>query len=249
MKSTLFISFLVLLAFTSFAKPAPSQYYELRIYYCNEGKLDDLLARFANHTTKFFEKHGMENLGYWVPTKEGNNALYYILGYPSKEARAASWKAFGADAEWKELAKKSEENGKIVAKVESKFMSLRPELTKKIKLKQISPNRLFEMRTYYCLPGRYPNIVARFKDDTRKLFEKHGMQNIMYFETVEKDGAQPTLLYFLAHKDAVAAKKSWDDFRADLKWIKVRDASEESGKIVEKVESVYMLPTPFSKIK
>ena len=71
----------------------------------------------------------------------------------------------------------------------------------------------------------------------------------MYFETIEKDGAQPTLLYFLAHKNAEAAKKSWDDFRADPKWIKVRDASEETGKIVEKVESVFMMPTSFSKIK
>lgn len=249
MKRIFLISLLVTIAFTIFAKPVPAQYYELRIYYCNEGKLDDLLARFTNHTTKIFEKHGMQNIGYWVPTTAGNNALYYVLGYPSKEARAASWKAFGADPEWKEVAKKSEENGKIVAKVESKFMTLKPELTKKIKFKEESPNRLFEMRTYYCLPGRYPNIVARFKDHTRKIFENHGMQNIMYFETIEKDGAQPTLLYFLAHKNAEAAKKSWDDFRADPKWIKVRDASEETGKIVEKVESVFMVPTSFSKIK
>jgi hypothetical protein len=91
--------------------------------------------------------------------------------------------------------------------------------------------------------------VARFRDHTRKLFEGHGMQNIMYFETIEKDGGQPTLLYFLAHKDAEAAKKSWDDFRANPDWIKVRDASEVSGKIVEKVESIYMKPTGFSRIK
>ena len=134
----------------------------------------------------------MENVGYWTPTTEGNNVLYYILAYPSKEARDASWKAFGADLEWKEVAKKSEETGKIVAKVESKFMTLNTELTKKIKLNQANPERLFEMRNYICLPNKYPNIVARFRDHTRKLFEKSGMENVMYFETIEKDGAQPT---------------------------------------------------------
>jgi hypothetical protein len=232
-----------------YSKPKPSKYYELRIYYCHEGRLPNLLSRFRDHTTKIFEKHGMENVGYWTPTTEGNNVLYYILAYPSKEARDASWKAFGTDQEWKEVAKKSEETGKIVAKVESKFMTLNTELTKKIKFNQANPERLFEMRNYICLPNKYPNIVARFRDHTRKLFEKRGMENVMYFETIEKDGAQPTLLYFIAHKDADSAKKSWLDFRADPNWIKVKDASEASGKIVERVDAIYMKPTDFSKIK
>ncbi|MCP9761839.1 NIPSNAP family protein [Lacihabitans soyangensis] len=249
MKKTILLLMAMTISVLSFAKKKPSKYYELRVYYCHPGKLPNLITRFTDHTTKLFEKHGMENIGYWTPTTADNNVLYYVLGYPSKEARDASWKAFGADPEWKEVAKKSEESGKIVAKVESKFMTLHPELTKKIKFQQANPERLFEMRTYYCLPGRYPNIVARFRDHTRKLFEKHGMENVMYFETIEKDGGQATLLYFLAHKDADAAKKSWDGFRADPNWIKVRDASEESGKIVEKVESVFMKPAGFSRIK
>jgi hypothetical protein len=242
-----FLSFFISLSVS--AKPKPSKYYELRIYYCLDGRLPNLEARFRNHTTKLFEKHGMENIGYWTPTTENNNILYYVLGFPNKEARDASWKAFVEDPEWKKVQKESEESGKIISKIESKFMTVNPELTKKIKKKKVSPERLFEMRTYYLLPGRYPNIVARFRDHTRKLFEKHGMQNIMYFETIEKDGAQPTLLYFLAHKNADSAKKSWDGFRNDPDWIKVRNASEESGKIVEKVESIMMKPTDYSPMK
>ncbi len=249
MKKLILFLFASLLSFGTNAKPRPSKYYELRIYYCNEGKLPTLETRFRAHTTKLFEKHGMENIGYWTPTTENNSVLYYVLGYPSKEAREASWKAFMADPEWQRVMKESELNGKIISKIESKFMTLNPELTKKIKKKQANPERLFEMRTYYLLPGRYPNIVARFRDHTRKLFENQGMENIMYFETIEKDGAQPTLLYFLAHKDADAAKKSWDGFRNDPNWIKARDASEESGKIVEKVESIMMKPTDYSPIR
>ena len=46
---------------------AHAEIFELRIYTTNEGKLDDLHARFRDHTTDLFEKHGMTNMGYWVP--------------------------------------------------------------------------------------------------------------------------------------------------------------------------------------
>lgn len=241
---------ILFLACTLFAGVlSAQQLYELRIYHCNEGKLDALQARFRDHTTKLFKKHGMNNIGYWTPDEPNNQDLYYILSYPSREARDASWKAFGADPDWKEAAKASELNGKIVKSVESSFMKLNEDLTKTIKLKQKSPERLFEMRTYYCNPDKYPTLVKRFKDHTRKLFKKHDMENIMYFETIEKDGAQPKLLYFIAHKDANSAKASWDAFRVDPKWIKVRDASEVNGKIIEKIQSVYLKPTDYSKFK
>src|SRR5437588_12588494 len=84
--------------------------FELRTYYAEPGKLDDLNARFRNHTTKLFEKHGMENIGYWTPVDNKENKLIYMLAFPSKEARDRSWKAFGADAEWKQVAKESEAN-------------------------------------------------------------------------------------------------------------------------------------------
>jgi NIPSNAP len=234
----------------AFAKPKEPKVYELRIYHCEPGRLDALLARFRNYTTGLFEKHGMKNVGYWVPTVEGSNDLYYILEYPNMAAREASWKAFMDDPKWKEVWAESEKTGKIVAKIESIFMHMHPELTKKLKYKSKEDNEmLFEYRRYYLLPERYPNIVARFKDHTRKLIEKQGMKNLVYFETHEKEGVQPTLLYFLVHKNAASAKASWDNFGESEEWKKIRDASEVDGKIVEKVEAVYMKGTDFSKIK
>jgi hypothetical protein len=107
-------------------------------------------------------------------------------------------------------------------------------------------NRVFELRTYVALDGKLPNLLARFRDHTIKLFEKHGMQNIGYW--VPKD--QPnTLIYIVAHKSQDAAKASWDAFRADPVWVKARTESEASGKIVDKVTSVFMDPADFSKIK
>ncbi len=107
-------------------------------------------------------------------------------------------------------------------------------------------DRVYEMRTYYTLEGRLPNLLARFRDHTTRLFEKHGMTNVGYWVPKDKPN---TLIYLLSFPSVEAAKASWDAFRKDPDWIKARDASEASGKIVEKVESVYMTPTDFSKLK
>jgi len=240
----------ILLLFTSgyaFAQKTDNRFFELRIYYCNPGRLDALVQRFQNHTTKIFEKHGMENIGYWLPVTNEKNALYYILAFPSKEAREKSWAAFSADPQWKEVASKSEESGKIIESITSVLMQ--PSEIMPLINAGSGQGRVFELRTYTCLPDRLPNLTTRFKDHTLKLFEKHGMQNIVYFTTLEKDNAQPKLVYLLAHKNQDEATKSWAAFRADPVWIAARDASEKDGKIVEKVESVFLTPLDFSKIK
>jgi hypothetical protein len=106
--------------------------------------------------------------------------------------------------------------------------------------------RVYELRTYYCLPGRLEALHKRFADHTLKLFEKHGMKNEMYWTPTDEKLKGHVLIYVISHDSLEAAKKSWDGFRSDPDWIKVRDASEKDGKIVEKVESVYMTLTDFS---
>lgn len=101
-----------------------STVFELRIYTAPPGKLPNLLARFENHTTKIFERHGMINVGYWVPVEEkDSNKIYYILKHKSREAAKASWEAFGADPEWQKVHAESVADGQIVEKVESIFMA------------------------------------------------------------------------------------------------------------------------------
>jgi hypothetical protein len=100
---------------------AADRVFELRTYTTNEGKLPDLLKRFREHTTQIFEKHGMTNIGYWVP-KDKPNTLIYVLAYRSREDAKKAWEDFRADPEWQKVSKASEENGKIVTHVESVFM-------------------------------------------------------------------------------------------------------------------------------
>jgi hypothetical protein len=100
--------------------------FELREYHASEGKLDDLLARFRNHTITIFNRHGMESVAYWTPTDDPlkGKTLFYILKHPSREAATANWAAFHDDPEWKSVSAASEVNGKLVEKVESTFLKL-----------------------------------------------------------------------------------------------------------------------------
>ena len=98
--------------------------FEMRKYYTLPGRLDALNARFRNHTTKLFEKHGMENVGYWEVTQgpDAGKVLVYILAYPSMEAKDAAWKGFRDDPDWKKAREESEKDGKIVEKIESTIL-------------------------------------------------------------------------------------------------------------------------------
>jgi len=243
---TLFVLALVFVAGAVYAQQKDARYFELRIYYAASGKLDALITRFSDHTTKLFEKHGMKNIGYWVPVNNEKNALYYILSYPDKDSRKKSWDAFSADPEWKKVKDASETNGKLVDSVKQVFM-YGADILPKINDKSSKVERTFELRTYHPYPGRRPALIKRFQDHTVKIFEKHGMQNIMYFV----DDNSEDLVYLLAHKSVEDAGKSWSAFIADPEWVKVAEESQKDGKIVDRprIESVFMKPLPFSKIK
>jgi hypothetical protein len=109
--------------------------------------------------------------------------------------------------------------------------------------------RVFEIRTYTTEEGRLEALQARFRNHTVKLFERHGMTNLGYWVPQDAPLSQNTLIYILAHPNREAAKKNWEAFRNDPEWKKVREESEASGKIVNKVESVFMEATDYSAIK
>ena len=103
-----------------------SRCFELRTYYAAPGKLDALNARFRDHTCALFKKHGMEIVGFWMPTDKeqgAENKLVYLLAHKSREAAKQSWKDFSNDSEWKKARTESEVNGKLTEKVESVFLS------------------------------------------------------------------------------------------------------------------------------
>ncbi len=106
-------------------KKVDNRVFEMRTYYAAPGKMADLHARFRDHTCKLFEKHGMTIIGFWSPSdpQEAEKKLFYILAFPSKEAKEKAWKEFQADPDWKAAKSESEKNGTLVTKVESVLMN------------------------------------------------------------------------------------------------------------------------------
>ena len=101
--------------------------YELRTYTTLPGRLPALNKRFAEHTLKLFEKHGMKNEMYWIPTDAArkDNTLIYIVSHANQEAADKSWAAFLADPDWIKARDASEKDGKILAKAPDRvFMTL-----------------------------------------------------------------------------------------------------------------------------
>lgn len=223
-----------------------SSYFEMRTYTVHEGKMPDLMQRFQNHTRALFSKHGIENVAYFLSEEQPDKQLTFILGYPSAAERDIRWNNFANDPEWKAVAAASEANGKIVQKVDQVFMVWAKGLNS---AKAPRPSGIFQLRTYHLLPGRLDAIQTRFRDHTQDLFEKQGLSNYPYWLTVEKEGEQAKLVYLIAHESKDKFTAAFARFVADPEWVKVRDASEVDGKIVEKIDAVFFTPLPFSPMK
>ena len=106
-----------------------------------------------------------------------------------------------------------------------------------------SSDKVFELRTYTTAEGKLPNLLARFRDHTMRIFERHNMENVAYW--VPKDTPN-TLIYIISHDSSQAATANWQGFRSDPEWPGVAEASGV-GRV--QVESVFMDATDFSPMK
>ena len=244
------ITVVALLGCLTFTSQSHADVFELRTYTTNEGKLPNLNARFRDHTVGLFKKHGIESVGYWVPTdgKKAKNTLIYVIKHKSRKAAAASWKAFVADPEWKKVAKESQKDGKILAKrPESVYMN-ETKYSTKWKNGKSDKDDVFELRIYKAAKGKLGKLDARFRDHTIALFTKHGIKSVAYWHPTDKPDSADTLIYIIKHDSREAAKKSWSAFIADPAWKK---AAKESGvgRLAKPPAATYMKATDYSAIR
>jgi hypothetical protein len=109
---------------------------------------------------------------------------------------------------------------------------------------------VYELRTYTAAEGKFPNVLARFRDHTVAIFNKHNMKSVGYWTPLEGPNAQTTLIYILEHPSREEARKNWAAFQADPEWVKAKAESEAAGPILAKPpESVFLKPTDFSALK
>jgi hypothetical protein len=104
---------------------------------------------------------------------------------------------------------------------------------------------IYELRTYTAMPGRMAELNARFRDQTTKLFAKHGFQCVGFW-TYKHGGSSDQLVYMLAWEDQAARDATWAAFQADPEWIAARSASEAGGTLVARLTSDMLVPTDYS---
>jgi hypothetical protein len=111
------------------------------------------------------------------------------------------------------------------------------------------PARVFEIRTYHTLPGRLDALNERFRKHTLRKFEEHGMTNVAYWTFQDSPAKESTLIYVISHASREQAKKNWAGFIADPEWKKIAEESQRDGKIIEKIDSVFVDATDYSPMK
>ena len=109
-------------------------------------------------------------------------------------------------------------------------------------------NRVFELRVYHVVPGKVPALESRFRDTTSKLLAKHDLNVVGYWVPEGAPAWDNTFIFMLAHPSREEAKKNWDAMRADPAFQEMLK-SEQSDKLVEKIDVTYMRPTDFSAMK
>lgn len=224
--------------------------YELRTYTTHPAKLENLNARFRDHTVGLFKKHGIESVGYWVPTdkKTSENTLIYVIKHKSRAAATASWKAFLSDPAWKKVAAESQKNGRILAKRPDSVFMKATAYTPQWKNGKADKDDVFELRIYKAAAGKLGKLDARFRDNTIRIFNKHGMKSVAYWHPTDEPDSKDTLIYIIKHDSRDAAKKSWQAFGGDPEWKKA--ASESGvGRLAKAPTVIYMKSTDYSGIR
>ena len=107
---------------------------------------------------------------------------------------------------------------------------------------------IYEYRVYEAMPGKLPEVNARFRNHTLRIFERHGIKNIGYWTAGVGDYSD-RLIYIIAFEDAAQRERAWASFRADPEWDRVRSESEANGPLVARVFNTLLAPTDYSPLQ
>ena len=107
---------------------------------------------------------------------------------------------------------------------------------------------IYEYRVYEAMQGKMPDLNARFRDHTLKLFEKHGIKNIGYWTSAVGD-YNDRLIYIVAFEDSAQRDRAWASFAQDPEWQRVVAESEANGPIVARLYNTLLAPTDYSPLQ
>jgi len=238
--------------------PTEIRLYEWRVLRAAPGQLDALHSLLRDHQIPLLEQHGIFTQGVFVPVGENpERHIYLLVAAEGLGPMHDGWAEFKKGPKRLKAVAESEEDaaGKVV--MQEDFQRL----VKTYWSPQFQPTksaepRVFELRTYTCPnSSKQAALMKRFRDHTMKLFEKHGMQNVVYW-TLDEDEPEfrQKLVYLLAHKSQDAAKASFAAFRKDPDWLAAKEASEKAadGSLTVKekgVVSEFLVPAEYSPLR
>lgn len=106
---------------------------------------------------------------------------------------------------------------------------------------------IYELRIYYPAPGKLAALNTRFREHTLEIFAKHGMHSVAYWnEQPGPEAPEGRVVYILAFPSRTARDEAWKAFGSDPDWRAVAAASEANGKLVTKVDSIFMTMADYS---
>jgi hypothetical protein len=107
---------------------------------------------------------------------------------------------------------------------------------------------IYELRIYRCVPGRQSALLSRFKNETLRIWEKHGIRQAGFWTTLIGKSSQE-ITYMLVWDSLAEREKRWSGFLADPEWTTVVAMTEKDGQLVESINSQLLTPTAFSAVK
>lgn len=228
---------------------------DFRVYQAAPGKLDALHARLRDHQIPILEQHGIWTQAVFTPAGENRDQRVYLLtATEGLQTMEKGWSGLREDPKWLEVVAETEKDGKLVAHEDYQRL-IETHWSPEFPPDRSAKPRVFELRTYSCPdPSKHTALLQRFHNHTMKLFEKHGMENIVYWVPDERPESQQRLVYLLGHASEQAAKESFASFRKDPDWIAAKEASEKAagGSLTNKeggVISKFLIATEYSPLK
>ena len=107
---------------------------------------------------------------------------------------------------------------------------------------------IYELRIYRCIPGRKAALLARFENETLRIWEKHGIHQAGFWTTLIGRSNQE-VTYLLAWDSLAEREKRWGAFLADPEWADVVAKTEKDGQLVENISNQLLVPAAFSAVK
>jgi hypothetical protein len=107
---------------------------------------------------------------------------------------------------------------------------------------------IYEQRIYHTMPGRMPDLLARFERVTLGIWARMGIRQAGFWTVLVGPGSHD-LIYLLAWESLAERDRKWTAFTADPEWLEKRALTEQNGPLISSLDSALLLPTAFSTVQ